>query len=1710
MKETIISKGKYVKNQPHQLILARKYIFTRSGEGRKQLLLSLENGKNEACTKYAFILCRLDARGNLLGETRIERSNAVLAPGKSFSLDMPIEVEDSCTDFTFKLLFATYGDYTYHIEGSNLSVTYSEGEEKSVVKSSGDLSPRLISRRAFSMPWIYALIALVMLAMSFVAVGYSLSEFIKSETEFTLSGIQYEFVDDNKETGDVVITGCSDMYKSILITSEIEGHRVVGVKTGAFVNNSTIKKIRIEGVDIDEGAFKNCISLESVEIHNAKSVGAFAFESCPALSTVTITADDPASVIKLGECAFNRCSRLNSVSIEQFIEYPSQLNIFNGCDSLSQLRLKNMNCVVENSEALPVIGTIGDLFGGENMPKYENGIMVHKTYGLESLEIDRVGFMSESFCINLSRLRTVKIGSISENKIPDYAFYGCSQLESIELPSPTAEIGRSAFDSCGIKTIDLSAVSKIGAYAFCDASRLESLVGFESSVVTEIEDSAFFGCASLKEIKMPSGITYIGDGAFASSGLTRLELWEGVSLGSGIIEGCASIEYLALPNASVPVGVLFGADGNTSASIMYAYIPKSLKEIKIESGTVIGDYAFCGCSSVEKIQLPSGITAIGDYALFECKGLRDIELPSTLKSLGQYALAQTAIESLTIPGHIENIGYGVISDCNSLKSLSVPYLGQTPSATEDRILVRLFGSYSYDHYERVPMSLNAVAITGSGSAIDDYAFYCCSNISSITIPSNVSRIGSFAFYNCSGITTLDLSAISFIGDGAFQYSGLASANMSSALISIGNDAFSGCGSLTTLSLGDSVAYIGNSAFYCCYNLTSITLPSSLETIGDYAFSGSGIKDLTVPNESVYVGVGAIAYCEQIESISFYITNQVNSLYHLSDYSNFPSTLKRVSVGGEIIGSYAMEGCVGVREIIVREGVTDISSYAFPTTRSLKYLRLPSTLESLSDDAFTESYTLFEICNPSEVEIEKGEGVGTYAIEIYSSVEDRAPTLTRDGYTVAKYADKWYLIDTPTGELTLPDIFGTVVSSYEIPPYLFYNNDSITSVAIPKTVTAIGHDAFYSCDYLTDVTIASDSPITEIGSDTFYECCSLSDVTLPSGLKTVSDFAFYNCISLKEIALPSSLEQIGSYAFSCCNNLCAVTLGSSLTEIGESAFDSCYALYDVYNLSQLPIVEGSDDYGKVAKNAIVVHTSPNEPRTQEIIIDGILFRGCGDKYALMSYMGTNNTITLGEFTSGDVVISSYRIRENAFSYNSIIKNVTITKSVKAIGDGAFYSCNFLETVVFEDSATVKEIGNNAFYGCTLLKVVELCDSVETIGQYAFGDCYSLEQIKMPSSLKKIESNAFIYCARLISVTIPSGVTEIGSDAFYGCSYLFEVYDLSGALTIKAGDSSNGYVGYNALKVFTSEASALQRHYEDGCHYIFLDGAWYLYTCDIGLSADIVEIASLNSPIYIMNGAFTSVSISALILPSNLSAIGGIFNNTAYPDAIYYAGTRSDWSEVDGSYRLNENLYFYSSCVHNQYDREWTYVDGVPSTETCALSWSVAVEPSCTADGERVGKCQCKGCDYTEREIISATPHQFEGDTCTLCEKTRVLVNKDNYQTVKGVIITADYFEMSEDGYFVSTNHGNYSEGTLTIQVQRATTITLTVEASSEAWSDYGYVYKNGEELGRVEGFNEISLEINLKAGDKLTITYEKDSSASYGDDCIYVKSLYIMV
>ena len=424
-----------------------------------------------------------------------------------------------------------------------------------------------------------------------------------------------------------------------------------------------------------------------------------------------------------------------------------------------------------------------------------------------------------------------------------------------------------------------------------------------------------------------------------------------------------------------------------------------------------------------------------------------------------------------------------------------------------------------------------------------------------------------------------------------------------ALRIIKSGAISDCG-ITSLALPASLTTLGNAAINDCKSLSSVTVAegSLLSDIGWSLFSGCDHFSYNVYGNAYYLGNATHPYLILVSAMSYQVQEvEIHPTTTRIAEGAFRSRENLASVtfasGSQLIsiGANAFENCFSLTSIMLPSGLTTIGGGAFHNSH-LDSLLLPSSVTSIGEDAFTS--TLLEVVyyggtatDWSAIVIASGNAPLTQATRcLYSATE---PTSAGDYW----HFDGGEIVVWPEFE---PKLAYTLKGdgTYEVSGIGTYVG---TDVVIPaayngKAVTSVAAEAFLENETITSVSFPSS--MTEIGTDAFSDCTALATLSFAgSSLFSIGGGAFYGCTALTEIILPEGLEEIGESAFCACEDLTTILLPSSVESIDEYAFDmtALTAVYYVGTASNKAATSISDDNAVLA-NATWYFYTDSQPTT----------------------------------------------------------------------------------------------------------------------------------------------------------------------------------------------------------------------------------------------------------------------------------------------------------------------------------------------------------------------------------------------------------------------------------------------------------------------------------------------------------------------------------
>ena len=640
------------------------------------------------------------------------------------------------------------------------------------------------------------------------------------------------------------------------------------------------------------------------------------------------------------------------------------------------------------------------------------------------------------------------------------------------------------------------------------------------------------------------------------------------------------------------------------------------------------------------------------------------------------------------------------------------------------------------------------------------------------------------------------------------------------ITSIGDEAFANCSNLTNISIPNSITYIGDSAFSYRSNITEIHYQGTMDQWLNMTFGSSWLPS----NDNINLYFND----ELVDEITVNADIPSNAFYSID-------SITKVTIGEGVtsIGDDAFSFCSNLTEITLPSSVTSIGNSAFYNCSNLTEITLPSSLTSIGNTAFHSCYALALVKNNSNtLTITKGKTdngyVGYYAKEVVNN------GATAKGRIKIIDNVQYYINDT-TGEFIAlaPAISRNAIISIsiaerttEINQYAFNNCSNLTEITLPSSLTSIGNYAFYNCRSLETVTFAEGSQLESISDSAFSNCSALQSIELPSSVTSIGDDAFSYCSELTEITLPASLKSIGDSAFSqctslakvtfaegsnlksisghafawCeslqnviipqdslletidewafyeCQNLTSFTIPSGVTEIGDDAFNGCRSLVIIYNYSTLNIIANSRENGYVGYYALEIINASDLSVGKIEIIENIQYyvnETTGEFIALAP-------IEKNEITSVDLDPRTTAIYPYAFHNCDNLTNVNIPSNVISIGESAFSLCDNLQTVTFDENSKLQTIGLQAFQSSSISSIT-IPSSVKNIGQNAFGSCTNLTTVILSENLN---------------------IQEIGAYAFSSCYNLVIIINYS-KLEIEKGSTNNGYLGYYAYEIVTSQ-------------------------------------------------------------------------------------------------------------------------------------------------------------------------------------------------------------------------------------------------------------------------------------------------------------------
>lgn len=1047
-----------------------------------------------------------------------------------------------------------------------------------------------------------------------------------------------------------------------------------------------------------------------------------------------------------------------------------------GSDDFSQLPTNLVIPATYNNLPVKEIGeyAMGGAYGGGRSPS--NTFLTSVTI---PASITKIGNYAFDGCTSL---QTVTFAPNSQlTRLDGYwSFGGCSSLSSMVIPASVNWICGSTFGGSNISGVTFEDTSlawvamdgsggTLGIYQGNDAinSYLQESPSIHMQVLERVtldgnewfkyEDGAysvFYSGSdspttySGKFIKIPS--TY-NDGTHGDAPVTAIKY------GNTTFFNCSIGElYIPASVTYIEGEMLHYANGGP----MNGYGLKFEDEDAVWNGVYSSSSFMISSSDLANADFYDGIVDYSSYYNYYCYNytkLAEQELPSDWfeynGTLNVYTVAKPS-ESVTLDCNIVTIPATYSKDGNPECPVS-----SIASGTFSGITGLMGIKFEDDDEWVVSAYANDVYVKG-GTEVD--ATNSANNVTMLT-----STYASYTWYNYG--SNLDSSWLAWDENTESYYvtTGNSIANYQDVIIPYKyNDGTHGEAEVTR---------IADSAFMGL-TLGRVVLPFTLDKIGSSAFYGATwdtTYNVYVPKRVAYIGRNAF----NVESGTSYVPllEKNTTWYYHPDLENWEKKLNGAQLSDPSNWVYTYIDMYGAGYYWYNDEATvlDDTWFAWDSNTSSYYIKVNGSWDSSYYD-FTYNKTV------------KGELVIPRTWD--DGVHGKATVTRIDGYAGG------------------PTYYGV------------FEGMDITKVTILDGVTNIGDEAFAHCKKLMQITLPS--TLTEIGSEyptydhAFTGCTSLALVVNQSSLDIVAGSTSHGYVAYYAVVVTTSLSEamiinveeiaidgvkytaityndgrpaeynkyvaqglvdsnttsvtlingttsIAPNAFSNCTKLASITIPASVTNIGSDAFSSCYALAEVYNLSNLSLTIGSADYGYVAQNARVIHTSASIPSRIKTLNNIVYYTSDADVIALCPAVDGLTSVTFDATTT--------EINKYAFhNYGSSLTSVTIPEGVHTIGT---YSFNRYYSTSFSVPDSLRYVGAGAF-SPSYLSSYNTYDNARYLGNsnnpYVIlfdTSSTSITSCTIHSSTRIIYSEAFQYCNNLTAITIPASVRQIGANAFY---------------------------------------------------------------------------------------------------------------------------------------------------------------------------------------------------------------------------------------------------------------------------------------------------------------------------------------------------------
>ena len=370
---------------------------------------------------------------------------------------------------------------------------------------------------------------------------------------------------------------------------------------------------------------------------------------------------------------------------------------------------------------------------------------------------------------------------------------------------------------------------------------------------------------------------------------------------------------------------------------------------------------------------------------------------------------------------------------------------------------------------------------------------------------------------------------------------------------------------------------------------NVIISKGITEIGWCSFNGANkITGVEIPDSVTLISDYAFQYCKSLTKIEI------------------PGTVKKIGNWWGNVNGQIFNGCSNLKEVILEEGIEEISGRAFDSCSKVKEWKLPKSLKRIGPCAF-RNISVEEFNIPENVESIAATFISSSNLSRINVDSNNKYFTSVDGILFDK--DSTRLIKYPENRdgnsYEVPNTVKTIdanafISCKNLQTIVIadsvekigdsaFDGSKLKTINLGGGITNISNKPFYGAWNLTNINVITENDkyesengilfnkgktilikyppaiingevyeipntVVEIGPQSFYRS-QIKNVIIPSSVKKIGSESFFQCYNLEEVNLPEGLERIEWRALYGCHKIKTIVVPSSVTFIDGGAFNN---------------------------------------------------------------------------------------------------------------------------------------------------------------------------------------------------------------------------------------------------------------------------------------------------------------------------------------------------------------------------------------------------------------------------------------------------------------------------------------------------------------------------------------------------------------------------